>query len=332
MNYKSKIFFTGASGFIGSYFHEVLPNDQVVNLDLEEPQFKHSAYFIKGNIRNKSDIDNVLAQFACDTIIHLAAEHKDFGIAKEEYFKTNEFGTQNICEAATKFGIKKIVFYSSVAVYGGNVTPSDEMMQPSPNLPYGASKLAGEKVLYQWAAEDKERSVLIVRPAVVYGERNVANMFRLIEQIKAGRYFHIGEGKNVKSVAYVRNLVQATLYLMECMKPGIAIYNYADEPQLTSRQITSIISQSLNKKEPITLPYWMVHTMAIPFDIAIKLTGKDLPISSNRVKKFCTETFHRADKIFSTGFKPQYKNEQGLINMVKWLNSDNFKSEAIFDV
>jgi GlcNAc-P-P-Und epimerase len=326
-----KFLFAGASGFIGSHFHEVVPNDKIINFDLNEPKFAQTANFIKGDIRNKSDVESTLSKYTCDTIVNLAAEHKDFGLTHEDYFKTNEFGTKVLCDAATKFGIKKFVFYSSVAVYGGNKIPSDENTIPNPNLPYGASKLAGEKVLYEWVAQDKTRSVLIIRPAVVYGERNIANMFRLIEQIKAGRYFHIGEGKNVKSIVYVKNLVQATLWLMERMKPGVEIYNYADSPQLSSRSIATIISQSLGKS-PITLPYWMVYVMGIPFDIAIKLTGKDLPISTNRVKKFCTETFHKADKIKAAGFVPKFTNEEGLQNMVKWLNSENFKQEAIFDV
>jgi GlcNAc-P-P-Und epimerase len=325
------IFFTGASGFIGSHFHELLPNKNIINLDLNEPKFNNSAHFIGGDVRIKSDIEKVLIQYSCDTIVHLAAEHKDFGIPESAYYLTNEAGTRNLCEAATKFGIKKFVFYSSVAVYGANTIPSDENTVPTPNLPYGASKLAGEKVLYQWAAEDPTRSVLIIRPAVVYGERNVANMFRLIEQIKAGRYFHIGEGKNVKSIVYVKNLVQATLWLMDRMKPGVQIYNYADTPQLSSREIASIISQSLDK-DPITLPYWLVYGMGIPFDIAIKLTGKDLPISTNRVKKFCTETYHKAEKIRSEGFTPSYSNIEGLQNMVVWMKKGIQQGEAIFDV
>ncbi len=326
-----KYLFTGASGFIGSHFHEVLSHDDITNMDLDIPRFKHTASFFQGDIRSDKDVETIFSKQEYDILIHLAAEHKDFGIKESQYFDTNEKGTKNLCEACTKYGIKKIVFYSSVAVYGANLKPSTENDAPTPNLPYGASKLAGEKVLYQWAAADKERSVLIIRPSVVYGERNVANMFRLIEQIKAGRYFHIGKGKNVKSIVYVKNLVEATLWLIDKMKFGVEIYNYADSPQLTSRQIADIISNSL-KKSPITLPYWVVYLLGIPFDIAIKITGKDLPISTNRIKKFCTETFHKADKIEEAGFIPSYTNVEGLQNMVKWMNSEKFKEEAIFDI
>ena len=327
-----KILISGASGFIGSHFHEQLPQLQIINFDLIEPKFDYESTFFKGDIRNKDEVELCLSKYKCDTILHLAAEHKDFGVSYEDFFKTNEFGTKTLCDAATKFGIKKFIFYSSVAVYGNNKTPSSEKINPNPLSPYGKSKSAGEKVLEQWATEDLERCVIIIRPAVVYGERNVANMFRLIEQIKEGHYFHIGKGENVKSIAYVKNLVEATIWLMDRMKPGVQVYNYADSKQLSSRHIASVISKALGRKEPITLPYWLVYTMGIPFDIAIKLTGKDLPISTNRLKKFCTETYHKADKIREAGFVPKYFNEEGLQNMVLWMNSKNFKNEAIFDV
>lgn len=315
----NKILFSGASGFIGSHFHEAIPQNRIVNLDLVRPAFNFKSTYTKGDIRKIEDITNTLSQYPCDTIIHLAAEHKDFGITEADYFRTNEFGTKQLCDAATQFGIKKFIFYSSVAVYGNNTTPSSEEMTPNPANFYGASKLAGEKVLRAWANEDPQRQVLIIRPVVVYGERNVANMYRLIHQIQAGRYFNIGEGRNVKSIAYVKNLVAATLFLMDKMEVGVHIFNYADTPHLSSRAIGETIAQALGKESLLTLPYWLVYSMGIPFDVAIKLTGKDLPISTNRVKKFCTETFHKADKVINKGFQPLFDNTKGLESMVHWI-------------
>ena len=45
------ILLTGGSGFIGSHFHDYLPHNQLVNLDLVEPTFKHQATFLEGDIR-----------------------------------------------------------------------------------------------------------------------------------------------------------------------------------------------------------------------------------------------------------------------------------------
>lgn len=327
-----RILFTGASGFIGSHFHNYIPNEDITNIDLREPTFDYSSSYIKGDIREPKDVKKAFDAAQPNLLLSLAAEHKDFGISEDAYFKTNEYGTQVLCDAATEHGLKKIVFYSSVAIYGDNKGPSTEEMPPNPNTPYGASKLAGEAVLKKWAVEDPSREVLIIRPAVVYGERNIANMFRLINQIRSGLYFHIGKGDNVKSIGYVKNLVEATLYLIDKMKPGVSIFNYSDEPQLTSREIASHITKTINKREPITLPYWAVYTMGLPFDVLIKITGRDLPISTDRVKKFCTQTYHNAEKLRKAGFNPKYSTIDGLKNMVKWQDNEYQENGSYFDV
>jgi nucleoside-diphosphate-sugar epimerase len=312
------ILLTGGSGFIGGHFHNYLPHDQLVNLDLEDPKSKVQSLFVKGDIRIEADVERAIKGSNIETIIALAAKHHDFGIGHQEYFDTNEDGTRVVCKVASANGIKNIIFYSSVAVYGMAQAISTELSEPRPESPYGASKLAGEKVLREWASEDERRSVLIIRPTVVYGENNVANMYSLIKQIDSGFYFHIGRADNVKSIAYVENLVNATLFLMNRMRPGFNVYNYADEPQLTSREIAEVIAAELGKKIKITLPLSIALILGFPFDLAIRITGKNLPISTARIKKLNTETRHSAAKIFKEGFKAQFTTIEGLKKMVAW--------------
>jgi nucleoside-diphosphate-sugar epimerase len=120
----------------------------------------------------------------------------------------------------------------------------------------------------------------------------------------------------------VENVVKATLFLRERLKPGISIYNYADEPQLTTREISNIIAESLNKKIRLSVPKTLGVMMGLPFDIIIKLTGKNLPISSARIKKLGTPTHHSAKKVFSEGFQPQYSSIDGLRKMVDWYKGE----------
>jgi len=164
--------------------------------------------------------------------------------------------------------------------------------------------------------------VLIIRPTLVFGKNNMANMRNLIKQIDSGLYFHLGKADNVKSIAYVENLVQATLFLKERMKPGVSIYNYADEPQLTTRDISNVIAETLNKKIRLSVPKTLGVMMGLPFDIIIKLTGKNLPISSARIKKLGTATHHSAKKVFSDGFQPRYSTVEGLKKMVDWYKGE----------
>ena len=315
---SNNILITGGSGFIGSHFHKIISQESIINLDLEEPSFEYNSKFHKGDIRKSQDIQNAIGESKVDIIISLAAMHHDFGISEEEYFDTNEYGTKVLCDVASEKDIKTIVFFSSVAVYGELDGPSNESITPKPNMPYGASKLAGEKVLEKWASEDPKRKVLILRPALVFGINNTANMYKLIHQINMGIYFHIGKADNVKSTAYVENIVHATLWAIESLKPGITVYNYADEPHLTSREIAETISDALGKKIRLTLPKSLGIMMGLPFDLVIKATGKNLPISSARVKKLATETYHSASKIFNDGFRPLYTTSEGLHKMVEW--------------
>lgn len=314
---------TGGSGFIGSHFHNAMNQTKLINLDLVEPFFSHQSQYIVGDIRNPIDVDRALGASNVSRIISLAAKHHDFGIGHDEYFDTNEAGTEVICKAASKYGIKEIVFYSSVAVYGSTEEMSTEAMEPNPDSPYGASKLAGERVLQKWAEEDTTRKVLIIRPALVFGANNRANMYNLINQVNSGFYFHIGKADNIKSIAYVENLVSATLNLVEKVGPGVHLYNYADEPQLSSRQIGETIANALGKKIRLTLPRSIAIMCGLPFDILIKITGKNLPISTARIKKLNTQTLHSAEKVRQSGFVPAYTTQEGIVKMVNWYKSQD---------
>jgi GlcNAc-P-P-Und epimerase len=311
-----KILVTGGSGFIGYHLHDYLAHERIVNLDLEEPDFAYRSTFLRGDVRDPKIVAEAIK--GCDAIWNMAAAHKDFGISRDEYFDINEQGMRVITQAATAEGIKKFVFFSSVAVYGDSMEAQSETSIPAPSNEYGASKLAAERVLEKWASEDASREVLIIRPVLVYGERNYGNMYRLMKQICKGQYVNIGEGLNIKSVAYVKNLVEAVLYLLNHIQSGVSIYNYADEPQMTSHNIGKTIATALRKKDPISLPYWLVYSLALPFDLIKAITGKDLAISSNRVQKLTIPTYFIAKKIRQMGFKPPFSNIEGLQNMAKW--------------
>ena len=70
-----------------------------------------------------------------------------------------------------------------------------------------------------WVAEDSRRSAIVLRPCVVFGERNMANMQNLIRQIHSGHFVLFGAGDNVKAAAYVGNLVPVILGLIETQQP-----------------------------------------------------------------------------------------------------------------
>jgi len=320
-----KIGITGGSGFIGRYFIESLERENKVDLikiiDIEKPSFSGQFDFCHGDIRENNKLESFCKDLDC--VIHLAAAHHDFGISEQEYFDVNESGTEKLLQMMTNYGVKTIIFYSSVAIYGTKNIPADENSDPDPENPYGASKLAAEKKIIDWTKEDNKRKAIIIRPTVVIGARNLANMYFLIDQIYKNRYlFHFGKGTNIKSIAYVNNLVAFSLFLLFEKLDQIKQYtisNYVDYPQMNFRQTISIIHKQLGKSEPrFRIPLNFALSISKIFDMIIAITGKNLPISSARLKKTAAQTKFDTVKVSEWDHHPEWTTEQGLINMVNW--------------
>ena len=316
---------TGGSGFIGQYLIETLEKNTKTELlrviDIEKPSFSGKFDFFLGDIR-----DNIIIDSFCnglDCVIHLAAAHHDFGISDEEYFDVNENGTHKLLEAMTKHHVKNLIFYSSVAVYGTANLPADETTNPIPETPYGASKLAAEKKIIEWTKNDDNRKAVIIRPTVVIGARNLANMYFLIDQIYKNRYlFHFGNGTNIKSIACVRNLIGFTKFLLLSGFDKVRqheIFNYVDYPQMGFNQTISVIHKEMGKPEPrLRVPLFLPLTISKIFDFAIAITGKNLPISSTRLKKTVAQTQFETVRVSEWNYKPEWSTEEGLREMVKW--------------
>lgn len=319
-----KVLVTGGSGFIGSYFYDVLVGGghDVGILDLVEPGYDaREATYVRGDIRDEEALDR--AMDGCDAVCHLAAAHHDFGIAHDTYFSVNEHGSQVVCDAMDRAGIRDVCFYSTVAVYGDAPEPHHEDSEKKPNSPYGASKLAGEGVFRRWTELGDGRRCLVIRPTVTFGERNFANMYTLIRQVHTGKFLPVGEGRNIKSLSYVENIVDATMHLWfgaARIPAGFDVFNFIDKPDLTSKQITEIVYDALGKKSPsMAIPLGLALFLALPFDAVIALTGKNLPVSSARIRKLATvQTKFEADKILATGFTPRHSLEEGIRKMVAW--------------
>lgn len=313
-----KVLITGGSGFIGRYFVDRLKQSEVIIFDLRKPDYESHALYIQGDVRNQQEV--LEASRNCDLIIHLAAMHHDFGIEDSAYFETNVGGAENILQAARENQIKAIINFSSVAVYGnqGNPGPTTEKTIPQPTNPYGKSKLQAENLFREWALDNAQRKLVQVRSTVVFGPHNLANVLNLIKAIDQGLYFHVGSGSNIKSLAYVENITDASLFALSQTSSGEFLFNYVDYPQMSSREIANMQAEFLGKKIRLNFPLWFAVMLAKPFDWMIALTGKNLKISSKRVKKLCTQTFHKADRIREAGFVPRHETRDGMERMIRW--------------
>ena len=309
---ENKVIFIGASGFVGTRLIETARSQfQISNFDKNQSHFYPDLTQI-GDVRDQESLDHALA--GQKTVVLLAAEHRDDVSPVSLYYDVNVQGTRNVIAAMKKNNVNHIIFTSSVAIYGLNKVNPDENHPHDPFNHYGKSKWQAEEVLREWLNESpEERSLTIIRPTLIFGERNRGNFYNLLKQISGGKFAMVGPGKNYKSMAYVGNIVEFIKYKLENISRSYEVYNYVDKPDLNMNELAAEVEKSLNKKIPsVHIPYPVGMLGGYCFDILSKLTGKKYAISSVRVKKFCATTQFDATKVHSSGFKAPYTLQQGL--------------------
>ena len=102
-----------------------------------------------------------------------------------------------------------------------------------------------------WQAENPEkRTLIIIRPTVVFGEQNRGNVYNLLRQIESGQFVMVGRGENRKSMAYVENLSAFIEYSIS-FEPGVHIYNFIDKPDFTMNSLVANVYRILGRSEKI---------------------------------------------------------------------------------
>lgn len=319
----------GGSGFVGSRLCKRF-NNKKVNFQIID---KLSSNFFPNNVII-ADIRfpiNMSAIGCPSAIINLAAEHHDNVTPISLYDQTNIDGARNVCLLARDKNIQKIIFTSSVAVYGYAPLGTDEFGKIKPFNDYGRTKWEAEQVYKVWQSEDPEnRTLVIIRPTVIFGERNRGNVFNLLRQIASGKFLMVGNGLNRKSMAYVEN-VAAFLEYSISFKPGIHIYNYIDKPDFTMNQLVSHVNILLGRSSEIKvrLPYLFGLLIGKIFDAVAFVSNKKFPISAIRVKKFCANSVYES-AIDKTGFIPPVGLMEAIEQTVKYEFIEDHKSEQVF--
>ena len=315
-----KIAMIGASGFVGTRLLGLLGEEsskyECRNIDLLSSHFFNKITTI-GDVRDQEQMDRELR--GADLVVLLAAQHRDDVSPVSLYYDTNVGGMEVTLKAMEKNGIKRIIFFSSVAVYGLNKHNPDENHPADPFNHYGKSKWQAECVLQEWYKSHPNWNIDIIRPTVIFGERNRGNVYNLLKQISSGKFLMVGKGENKKSMAYVGNIVAFVKFMIDNVTEGYNVFNYIDKPDTNMNQLVAHVSDVLKKHIPAThFPYWLGMIGGYGFDLLAKISGKKLTISSVRVKKFCATTEFDATKVHSCGFKAPYTLKEGLARTLEF--------------
>ncbi len=321
----------GGSGFIGTCLVRRLRGNEKIAVQITDkaPSKLHPDIVKLGDVRSVEQLRTSIAHRS--VIVNLAAEHRDDVRPLTLYDEVNVGGAENICTVAREKSVKTIIFTSSVAVYGFAPIGTDELGRVAPFNEYGRTKYDAEQIFKAWQAEiPEERTLVIIRPTVVFGEQNRGNVYNLLRQIASGRFVMVGNGENRKSMAYVENVAAFIEYAMS-FKPGVHIYNFIDKPDFTMNSLVANVNRILGRPEKIDfrIPLSVGYMVGKGFDLVAAMTGRRFAISSIRVKKFCANSVYNT-AIDQTGFVPPVPLEQALTQTVRYEFIESNEHEGVF--
>ncbi len=213
----SKVVITGGCGFIGSHLALMLAEDNdvvVFDVAVLPAKLKGKVTFVKGDIRDLADLKDAL--IGADTVYHLAAQisvPKSFSDPYSD-FSVNALGSINVAEACAKNDVKKLVVFSSAAVFGDNPNvPLNEDAETVPLSPYGDNKLFAETYI-RYIKKD----AAVVRPFNVYGPgQDPSNEYsgvisKFIEMAVKGKDIIVfGDGTQTRDFVHVSDVCKAAI-------------------------------------------------------------------------------------------------------------------------
>lgn len=245
-----KVLVTGGAGFIGSHIVDKLVKiaSRVIVLDnlqagKEEnlKQIRDKIEFVEGDTRDKGLVDKVVKR--ADIIFHIAANASvPNSVENPRYdFETNTLGTFNLLEASIISQVEKFIYASSAAVYGNPVyTPIDEKHPLNPISPYGASKLAAERMGFAFN-ETYGLQFTAIRIFNTYGPRQPRYViYDFIKKLRQNpkRLEVLGDGNQVRDYCSISDMVDAFILVAE---RGEGVYNAAGGQPITIRELAELI-------------------------------------------------------------------------------------------
>lgn len=311
---------TGATGAIGPRVVQALVNNgyRIRALSLNDCRpglLPDEVETITGDITKIEDVRAALK--GCEAVVHLAALLHIVNppdSLRPKYEKVNVGGTKTVVEAAIEAGVKRLVYFSTINVYGpssGQILT--EASLPNPNTFYASTKLAAEKIVLDATISDDSPLGVVLRLGAVYGSRIKGNYSRLLESLAKGRFVPVGNGANRRTLVYDKDAARAAVLALRHPNAAGKIFNVTDGTFHTVSEIVATICASLDRKPPqVALPVGPARLAAGIIEDTARIFGLKSPISRATIDKYIEDIAVDGSLIQQElGFVPDYDLESG---------------------
>ena len=294
----------------------ILPNDPSLNYP------DNKVEIVTGDLNFQDALDILCLD--CDIVFHLAGMvHSVPGTKEEEqeFFRVNVEGTRNLLEAAKKNGVKRVVFYSSVGVYGKDADfHGDELSPCQPVSAYAESKYLAEQLVLN-SSNDLGPEGVVLRFPVVYGPLDRGNVARLIKTIHNRLFFYFGDGNCLRSMISSKNVAEAAIKAAFEPKAVNQLFCVTDGRDYTMNEMVDSICHALGMSwRPFHVPVLLADLAGRFGDVLRKWAHVPFPIDSDRVRKLSrplTFSCEKAQRVL--GYEPVETLEEGIRREVEWL-------------
>ena len=311
---------TGGTGFLGGALARRLLNQKMSVRILARPSPRadeietFGAEIVRGSLSDEESIARAVR--GADAVYHIAAK-KGVAGAKSEFIETNVRGTERVLSACLREGVGRIVYISSVAVYG-LAAPGQRITE---NTPYDAeiesrdfyaqTKILADQFAVSFARQNN-LPLTILRPGVIYGRGKLPPAGLLA--FRLGKTdFVFGNPAHRIPLNYSENLLDAMQLAVTDRSKNLSIFNIVDDENLTLVQFHATRAQ-IEKSRVEFLPGWPV-ILSAPFAEAI---GRSLPranagITPLQVKRALQDRWYDATQIRTTlGWAPKVPLREAL--------------------
>ncbi len=329
----STVLVTGATGFLGSYIVDSYVRRGIAvramarrssNLRYLQPHLDSgAATLVFGTMTDPDSLKNAVR--GVTHIVHVASVIGP-NIPNEIYRRVNVAGTQSLVDAAVAAGVQRFTLISSVSTYGDGITPGGIVTEETPQIPsnpYGASKLAQQKIVF--AAHQKHGlPVVAIEPPVIYGPRarvGIAEAFKLVKW-RLAPLLDFGRGR--MNLVYVTDVV-GLLAAADATDAAIGERFLAAGPRFVPhREILQLVADSLGVR-PLyfPVPLWLTKIGLTVNNAGRRLLGKDVFLKPDYFYRFTKGADYRTDKAARLlGWHPQVDVREGIPRTVAWFEQN----------
>jgi nucleoside-diphosphate-sugar epimerase len=314
---QNRALVTGASGFIGHALCRELTNrGWEVTAMLRWPQAGPWRHVLECDL-GRGEIDPQKLE-GVDTIFHLAGKahtRARNAVENAEYEAVHVHGTRSLLRAARQAGVSSCVLLSSVKAMGeGGDDVWDESTPCSPQNPYGVTKLAAERVVFE---EFPLSCPVVLRPTLVYGAGSKGNLDLMIRAVRKGFFPAITFPPNRRSMIHVQDVVQACLLAAANPVACGQVYVLTDGGEYSTNKMLAWIHEALGKKPGPAIPYAVLKAAAALGDLVERL-GILSPFNRDRLSKLAGSARYSNAKICrELGFEPAWDLRRGIHEMVQ---------------